>query len=320
MEKEESSSNIESEPNMEILTYRELKQKDDFMMLMELAFWWPLSPQAMEEKTRSDVRFKDGPVGFCAVEDDRLVGHAGVMDIPTRTVEGKTEMVGGIWAVATNPSRARRGISKILMEKAHHYFRSKNYRFSFLCTGRTIIAYAFYRKLGYAEVEPVNRFKGAFKVLDRAEAGRRNVNPTIDPEKIYRLYRKFVEGKTGFAIRQEDFVTMHAKGKRFDEKISIFKENGYALLTENQGVTKVQELVAFDHATHRELIDQIEQGAKTGVISHVITDQWLLGEYQSRGYRTQSGEDGVMMVKNLTDVGIDEVYGSSFYLGILDWF
>jgi predicted acetyltransferase len=305
---------------MDIVTYRELKQKDDFMMLMDLAFWWPLSPKAMEERITSDVRLKDGPVGFCAVEDDRLVGHAGVMDIPTKTAEGKTETVGGIWGVATNPSSARRGISKRLMEKAHDYFRSKNYRFSFLCTGRTIIAYAFYRKLGYAEVEPVNQFKGAFKVLDRAESGRRSVSPTIDPARIYRLYRKFVEGKTGFVIRQEDFATLHAKRKKFDEKISIFKENGYALLTESQDVTKVQELVAFDEATRRELIDEIEQGAKSGVINHVITDQWLLGEYRSRGYRTQSGEDGVMMVKNLTDAGIDEVYGNSFYLGILDWF
>jgi predicted acetyltransferase len=305
---------------MDIVTYRELKQKDDFMMLMDLAFWWPLSPKAMEERITSDVRLKDGPVGFCAVEDDRLVGHAGAMDIPTKTAEGKTETVGGIWGVATNPSSARRGISKRLMEKAHDYFRSKNYRFSFLCTGRTIIAYAFYRKLGYAEVEPVNQFKGAFKVLDRAESGRRSVSPTIDPARIYRLYRKFVEGKTGFVIRQEDFATLHAKRKKFDEKISIFKENGYALLTESQDVTKVQELVAFDEATRRELIDEIEQGAKSGVINHVITDQWLLGEYRSRGYRTQSGEDGVMMVKNLTDAGIDEVYGNSFYLGILDWF
>lgn len=305
---------------MDIVTYRELKQKDDFMMLMELAFWWPLSPKDMEERMTSDIRLKDGPVGFCAVEDDRLVGHAGVMDIPTRTVEGQTEMVGGIWAVATNPSRARQGISKILMERAHQYFRSKNYRFSFLCTGRTIIAYAFYKKLGYAEVEPVNQFNGAFKVLGRAEPVKTNVSPTIDPEKIYRMYRKFVEGKTGFVIRQEDFVTMHAKRKRFDEKTSIFKEDGYALLTESQKVTRVQELVAFDKTTYRQLIDQIEQGAKNGVINHVVADEGLLELYERKGYRIQTGEHGVMMVKDLSDARIERVYGDSFYLGILDWF
>jgi predicted acetyltransferase len=206
------------------------------------------------------------------------------------------------------------------MEKAHEYFRSKNYRFSFLCTGRTIIAYAFYRRLGYSEVEAVNQFNGVFKVLDRSESTNKNVNPTIDPETVYLLYEKFVEGRTAFVMRQRDFVTMFAKRKRFDEKKSIFKENGYALLTESEGVAKVQELVAFDNATYEELIDEIEQGARNGVINHVVTDEWLLEVYKRRGYRVQTGEHGAMMVKSLADADIGEVYGKSFYLGILDWF
>lgn len=305
---------------MKIVTYRELEPKDDFMMLMELAFWSPVSPKTMEEKIRVDARLKDSPVGFCAVENDRLVGFAGVMDIPTRTSRGEMLKVGGIWGVATNPGLARRGICKILMEKAHDYFRSKNYPFSFLCTGRTIIAYAFYGKLGYAEVEAVNRYWGVHKILDRSESPRKNLSPTIDPEKIYQLYQKSVQGRTGFVIRQRDFVTMYAKRKRFDEKLSIFKRNGYALLTESQKVTKVQELVAFDQAACQEFIDEIEQTAKSGVINRFVTDEWLLGEYKSREYGVQRGEHGVMMVKNLTDADIDEVYGESFYLGVLDWF
>ena len=206
------------------------------------------------------------------------------------------------------------------MEKAHDHFRSENYPFSFLCTGRTIIAYAFYKELGYAEVEAVNRYWGVHKVLDRSESPRKDLIPTIDPEKIYQLYQKSVQGRTGFVIRQRDFVTMHAKRKRFDEKRSIFKRNGYALLTESQNVTKVQELVAVDQAACQELIDEIEQTAKSGVINHFVTDEWLLGAYKSRGYRVQKGEHGVMMVKNLTDAEISEVYGESFYLGVLDWF
>ena len=102
--------------------------------------------------------------------------------------------------------------------------------------------------------------------------------------------------------------------------MSIFKEDRYALLTESQGVTKVQELVAFDGAAHHELIDEIEQGAKNGVINHLVADDGLLELYKRKGYRVQTGEHGVMMVKNLTDAGIEEVYGSSFYLGLLDWF
>ena len=306
---------------MKIVSYRELEPKDDFMMLMELAFWWPISPGTMEERIRTDARLKDSPVGFCAVEEGTLVGFVGVMDIPTRTLEGEVETIGGIWAVATDPGFARQGICKTLMEKAHDYFRSQNYPFSFLCTGRTIIAHAIYQKMGYAEVDWVNQFKGVYKVLDKAESGGTTVaSPTIDPEKIYQLYERFVQGRTGFVVRQKDFVTMYAKRKRFDEKKSIFRQNAYALVTENQGVIKVQDLVALDDAACEELIDQIEMVAQKGVIHRRIGDQRLLSIYKSRGYRLQEEDDGVMMVKNLIDTRIDKVYGDSFYIGALDWF
>ena len=35
---------------MKIITYRELEPKEDFMMLMDIAFWWPISPKTMEER------------------------------------------------------------------------------------------------------------------------------------------------------------------------------------------------------------------------------------------------------------------------------
>ena len=41
---------------MEIVTYRELEPKDHFMMLMDLAFWWPISPKEMGERISTDVR------------------------------------------------------------------------------------------------------------------------------------------------------------------------------------------------------------------------------------------------------------------------
>jgi hypothetical protein len=98
---------FKKETTVDIVTFRELKNKDGFVMLMDMAFWWPITPQSMEERMSLDVRLKTGPVGFCAVEHDRLIGYVGVMDIPARTVSGETEIVGGIWAVATNPASAR---------------------------------------------------------------------------------------------------------------------------------------------------------------------------------------------------------------------
>lgn len=305
---------------MDIITYRELEPKDEIMMLMDLAFWWPMSPKDFDELINMDIRLKNSPVGFCAVEDGRLAGFVGVMDIPTITVKGETEIVGGIWAVATNPDFSRQGICNILMEEAHNYFRKQKYRFSFLCTSRAIIAYRIYDKLEYVEVEYVNRYSSVYKVLDKAEQVAKKANTRLDAEKIYKIYEKFVENKTGFAARQKDFVRLFAKRKRFDEGKSIQKEKGYALLTEARNVIKVQDLVALDEATYKGLIDEIEKLAKSGVINRVVADERLLSIYTSKGYQVQNGDNGVLMVKNLADASIDKVYGESFYMGALDWF
>jgi hypothetical protein len=52
----------------------------------------------------------------------------------------------------------------------------------------------------------------------------------------------------------------------------------------------------------------------------LVADKRLLGIYKSRGYRVQKGDDGILMVKNLSDASIDKLYDESFYMGILDWF
>jgi predicted acetyltransferase len=305
---------------MDIITYRELEPKDEIMMLMELAFWWPISPQDLEEVINIDIRLKNSPVGFCAAKDGRLAGFVGVMDIPTKTLKKEAEIVGGIWAVATNPDFARQGICQSLMEEAHNYFLKKKYRFSFLCTTRTIIAYSIYDKLGYTEVKRINRFPGVYKVLNKAEPGDKKADTKLDHEKIYKIYEKFMEEKTGFAVRQKDFVAMSAKRKRVEEGKSIQKEKGYALVTDFRNVIMVQDIIALDDATYRELVFEIEKLAPNGVLDRLVADERLLSIYESKGYRVQKGDNSVLMVKNLADVSIDQVYGESFYMGSLDWF
>jgi hypothetical protein len=129
-----------------------------------------------------------------------------------------------------------------------------------------------------------------------------------------------MEDKTGFVVRQKDFVTMFAKRKRFDEGKSIQKEKGYALLAESRNVIKVQNFVELDNATYKELLDEIERMFRDGVINRLVADEKLLQIYKCSGYRVQKGDNSVLMVKKLTDVDIDQVYGKSFYIRMLDWF
>jgi len=114
---------------MEILTYRDLKSKDELLPLMDNAFRWPFNPRWFEDFIKIDPRLKNSPVGFCAVENGIVVGFVGVLDLATRTLNGSVEFVGGVYGVATMPSHVRKGISTVLMNRAHQHFKRKNIAF-----------------------------------------------------------------------------------------------------------------------------------------------------------------------------------------------
>lgn len=304
---------------MEIMTYRELEIKDEFMVLMELAFWSPLSPTKFEKIMNLDVRLKNGPVGFCAVENGRMVGFVGVMDIPTKTVEGNEKVVGGIYDVATNPCFAKRGICKALMDRAHHYFQEREYPFSFLLTNRTIIAYPLYLKMDYVEVEKFSHFPTAYKVL-RKDEGEKKSDTRMNPDTIYQIYREFVKDKTGFVVRQKDFIRLFSQWKSFDDKKSIQEKNGYALLAEVRGSVKIRELISPDDQTYEKLLEQVESLAPAGVMDRLVADEKLLAIYKARGYNIQEGDHLTFMVKRLGDLQFEEVYGDNFHIGALDLF
>ncbi|HVP36694.1 MAG TPA: GNAT family N-acetyltransferase [Terriglobales bacterium] len=304
---------------MKIVTYRELEPKDRFMLLMDQAFWWPLSPAQLERLISLDIRLKNSPVGFCAVENGNLAGYVGVMDIPTKTVSGNVETVGGIWCVATNPRFAKKGICKTLMDKAHQYFLQKKYPFSFLCTSRTIIAYAIYVRMGYVEIEKVNDYPEAYKVLGESRPERKS-ETELDQNKITKLYQEFVKDKTGFSVRQKNFMELLSERKKFDDKRSILTQNGYALVSGPKEVSRIMEIISPDEETYHGLLDQVESFSPNGVIDRMVTDEKLHQVYKDRGYCIEDGDHGVVMVKKLAQAEFEEEYGDSFHMGMLDMF
>jgi len=50
--------------------------KDELLPLMDQAFHLPFNPREFEKLVETDPRSKDGPAGFCALENEHLVGLA----------------------------------------------------------------------------------------------------------------------------------------------------------------------------------------------------------------------------------------------------
>jgi Predicted acetyltransferase involved in intracellular survival and related acetyltransferases len=285
---------------MKIVEYRDLPQKDEFLPLMYQAFLCSFTPQELENVTAKDERLL-GPVGYCAIEKDKLAGFVGVMDIPTKTVEG-VEWVGGIWCVATAPQFAHRGVCKSLMARAHEYFETNGYQFSFLYTSRTIIAYNLYRKLGYREVEKYNEFPTAYKLAGGGIPVE--CKEGLNWMRIGNLYEDWVADKTGFVLRQKNLRDLLRARKLIDEDKSIQTEKGYALISERNGVVRIQEVIAESDGGKilDVLLTRAEKNAEKAIIDDLVTDPMIEHAYESRGYRVQRGKYGVLMVRDRKQV------------------
>jgi hypothetical protein len=72
---------------MKIIPYRDLELKDGLLPLLDHAFYWIFNRRQFEDLVKIDSRLKNSPVGFCAIEDGRIIGHVGVMDLATRTLD-----------------------------------------------------------------------------------------------------------------------------------------------------------------------------------------------------------------------------------------
>jgi len=305
---------------MKILTYRDLESKNGLLPLMDHAFRWPFNPQSFEKFVKIDPRLKNSHVGFCAIEGDKVIGFVGVMDLATRTLDGNIEHVGGVYGVATLPGYTRRGISTILMNRAHEYFGDKGYRFSFLTTGHTLVAYAMYTKFGYSDVVTS---ASTYKVLEpkKAASYKKRENGRLDWDRILRIYNEFTKDKVGFVIRDKMYLRMLKKAERITAKQCIIDEDGYVIFRRDNGGIWIRELAASTVEEIEKLLMQIEEKAKAVVYDRVTTDARLLKIYSRRNYIIQKESHSIMMAKPLTaNASFKQTYGNEFYMSSLDWF
>jgi len=301
-------SQLKKEWQMKVLTYRDLESKEGILPLMDHAFSWPFNPRWFEDFVKIDPRSKDGPVGFCAVENGCVVGFVGMLDLATRTLDGTIENVGGIYGVATLPSHTRKGISTVLVNSAHQHFKEEGYRFSFLNTSHTIIVHAFYKKLGYTDAA---EYPSAYKVIEtqKAKPFRKDETAKLDFDKILKVHNEFSKDKTGFVIRDKAHLNMLKKAEGITDRQCIMSEKGYAIFKKDKRGIWIRELVALTTEEMERLISRIEEKAKDLVYDRTVLEATLLRVYKSRGYMIHKRSHIVLMVKPLSRI-------SRFYVGL----
>lgn len=305
---------------MRILTYSELERKNALLPLMEQAFGWPFDPLEFEKTIKEDPRLKGGCVGFCAIDKGKVLGYVGIMDLATRTVDGTVESAGGIYGVATLPGWTRQGICSVLLNRAHEYFVEKGFRFSFLTTSPTIVAYALYEKLGYFDAAS---FPGAYKIktkVQRSEPSKRE-KAKLDFDRMLEIYCAYVKNRTGLVVRNKAYMRMLTKTQEIAAGECMITREGYVIFKREKKRLRIRELVAHDRKGMSELIGLVEDRARNVVYARAVLDPTLRQVYRSRGFSVLEAGHGVLMVKELTsDASFTEAYGSRFYMSALDHF
>lgn len=303
---------------MKILGYQELKDKDTLLPLMEQGFGWPFDAQEFDRRIRIDPRLRESCVGLCAFEAGRVVGFVGVMDLATRTHEGKVEKVGGIYSVATLPGYTRRGICRMLIDRAHECLIEKHCRFSFLTTSPTIVAYDLYTKLGYFDV---TSFPGAYKVTAKKKNRRKTQGGTrLDFSRMLKIYDKYVKDKTGLVVRDEAYMKVLVKTHEISARECITTDRGYVIFKKEKKHIRIRELAAYDEEEMHRLIKLIENRAENLIYARAVLDPNLQRVYRSHEFSVLQAGHGVIMVKELADVTFSEAYGDRFYMSSLDHF
>ena len=286
---------------------------------MEQAFGWPFNEREFNRFIKIDPRLKNGAIGFCALENGRVVSYVGAMDLITRTLDGAIEHAGGIYGVATLPGYTRQGFSTALFKAIHEYFKGKGYRFSFLNTSPTIVAYSLYKKLGYSDV---CSYPSAYKILNITKATLPKAKTLkLDLNKILAIYDKYVRNKVGLVVRDQAYLEMQAKDKRLTRKNTVCTDKGYIVFRKEQYSTRILELVTQNKAEAEKLVKTIEHKTRDVVYARAVFDKKLRQIYSTRGYTFLEEGHSVFMVKPLeTETSFKQAYGEDFFQTQLDHF
>lgn len=311
--------------NMKILGYDEV----DGQQVLELnlkCFGWFLSPEQIEFIQGVDSRVPEY-VALYAVEDDVVQSQVGVVTLDTLTKEG-IEKVGYIWGVATRPSQAKQGYATKLIQEAHNRLIEEDIRYSFLGTGKSLIAYNLYRKFGYSDFTIFKR--GMMKCQNRASGGI-TLKTKVDNDIILDLFYEYSKEHLGFVKRPKNFLEVRKAWSWFQyELVGIFYEDetpvGYIIASKEDKILKLWELCCPIKEDLKRCISVL--GSNLGVEQIVINlvDR-LVNEEQfiKSGFNIFDESWGILMVKDLKGdclvKDIQKIYGideSNFHMTIMD--
>jgi ribosomal protein S18 acetylase RimI-like enzyme len=284
---------------MDILGYDEV----DGQQVLELnikAFGWFLSPDQIRFIRSVDKRVPDY-VALYAVEDNAVQSQVGVVTLDTQCTHG-TEKVGYIWGVATKPSQARSGYATKLIEEANKRLKEEGIRYCFLGTGKSLVAYDLYVKLGYRDFTMLKRGLKGCQTKEKSEI---TFKTEVDNEIVVDLFNEYSKDLMGFVKRPKNFMEVRKAWSWFQYDLEgTFYENetpiGYLVANKEGKVLKIWELCCPEAKDIKKCISALESDLEfEHILLECVSGSAREKDFVESGFELFSDSWGILMLKDL---------------------
>jgi ribosomal protein S18 acetylase RimI-like enzyme len=286
---------------MKILEYDEV----DGQQVLELSitcFGWFLGPNEVKTIRRVDERVPDY-FALYAVEKEEILSQVGVVTLETQCDYG-VEKVGFIWGVCTKSNAARKGVAGKLMEEAHARLAAEGIRYSFLGTGKSLVAYNLYKKLGYEDFISMERM-----LMVSKNKKQNDVAFSISKENktIVDLFREYSKDLLGFIKRPNNFLEVRKAWSWMPyDTVGVFSVDeepvGYLVASREGKNLKIRELCCPKVEDFQRCVAALELEFD---LDSVLYDSNMgthgLEAIRKSGFKVLQGSWGVLMVKDLKE-------------------
>ena len=286
---------------MKILEYNDIDPLQ-VLNLTLLALDFPLTPEYAAHIRRTDPRpFPCFTLN--AVENDILLGQAGVFRLPTVSMEAR-EDVGGVWTMSTHPLHAGRGVASALLEEAHRRMLDAGLRFSTLGTSRSSTPYQIYQKHGYVDM---NVWATAFTTWGMAHQPSRLRAERVlshDPQGfdfVENIFQNLANDYFGFAWRHKPFAQLRER-VNLDNIWIIWKNDdvvGYVFARKEDLVLMINiQLLRLD-IDAVEAVAAVASAIKTSYVQVTVSRPSDISSFRGAGWQVAYPNRDAFMVKPL---------------------
>lgn len=286
---------------MRIVEYDEVDGQQVLEMNLR-CFGWYLSPDQVKSIKKVDKHVPDY-FALYAVENEKVLSQVGVVEVDTQTTSG-IEKIGCIWGVCTRPMAARRGLARKLMEEAHNRLIADDIRYSFLGTGKSLVAYDLYLDLGYRDLTTLSR---GLKLCKQKKDSDSSIAYTSKSKNdtIVKMFKEYSNGLLGFIHRPINFLKVRKAWSWMSyNTVGIFEEHntpiGYIIASREGKYIKILEICCPRIEDTKRCFKAFETKFKP---DHMLFD-WVEGSFGEEafvhsGFKNLKDSWGILMVKNL---------------------